>query len=215
MLNSRWKIALFFFPPWLSKKKRPPGKLCLTSTPTKILPALLTGSVIGLFMLWQACHADKDPLRRHSSGDSLFGGGAERKMATLGKYLQGRRCIRHVCSTACVDWMCVIECAHSSIDLLVPASVSALSTYLLCAHKGGPNWLPQRRCDDSHCGTTWSRAGIDTSQASFIDESLTYKINLNKHWATCSQSASGHRAFKAWITWFFGFFENDYMCPSD
>lgn len=162
-------------PPRLSKKKRPSGKISLTNTLTKILLALLPGSVIGLFMLWQACHADKDPPWRHSSGDSLFGGGAERKMATLGKYLQGGRCIRHVCSTACVDWMCVSKCSHSSIDLLMSASVSALSTYPLCAHKGRPNWLSQRRCDDSHCGTTWSRAGTDTSQASFIDESLTYK----------------------------------------
>ena len=174
MLHSCWKIAPFF-PPRLSKKKRPSGKLSLTHTLTKILPALLPGCVIGLFMLWQACHADKDPLWRHSSDDSLFGGGAERKMATSGKYLLGGWCIRHVCSTACVDWMCVSECSHSSVDLLVSASVSALSTYPLCTHKGRPNWLSQRHCDDSHCCTTWSRAGIDTSQASFIDESLTYK----------------------------------------
>lgn len=43
----------------------------------------ITGCVIGLFAPCKTCHSDKDPLWQRSSGDSLFGRGLDRKMATL------------------------------------------------------------------------------------------------------------------------------------
>lgn len=53
------------------------------------------GYIVGLFV-YKTCHSDKDPLWQHSSGDSLFGRGVDRKMATL-----GRMCV----CTACVPVM--------------------------------------------------------------------------------------------------------------
>lgn len=74
----------------------------------------------------------------------LFGGGVDRKMATLGSACvhtvcvcgwDGRRlCIREcahikVCTTACVDLMCVSVSPHTSVDPLMSASVSVQSTH--------------------------------------------------------------------------------------
>lgn len=43
-----------------------------TSPPSKSLSGPLTGAIIGLLVLCQACHSDKHPLSQHSSGDSQY-----------------------------------------------------------------------------------------------------------------------------------------------
>lgn len=133
----------------------------LLHTPSKRLSGPLTGSVIGLFVLCQACHSDKDPLWRHSCGDSLWSNCLAEKLTEKWRPWEACVCIFSVCvrettegdalaklcSTACV-------CPCMSFDLLMFALVSVLSTLPVYAHKGSrPNWLFQSRRDDSHFGT--------------------------------------------------------------
>ncbi len=76
---------------------------CFTSTWTKNLSGPLTGFVIGQFVLCQAYHSDKDPLWRHSSGDSLYQTVWQRswqKNGNLGKCVCVHR--RKYIYTACV-----------------------------------------------------------------------------------------------------------------
>lgn len=61
-------LAIFFL---LSQEKAFRTR-CFTSTPSKSLSGPLTGSVIGLFVLCQACHSADQPPWGHSSGDSLL-----------------------------------------------------------------------------------------------------------------------------------------------
>lgn len=160
-----------------------------TSTPSKSLSGLLTGSLVGLFVLCHACHSDKDSLWLHSSGDSLSSNCLAEELTEKWKTWEACVCLCAVCvgvrnrRRRCkgllhsMCWLNVCVCVHAlSNDFPMSASVSVLSTYPLCAHKdSSPNCLSQCLCNDSHYGTMWSRAVIDTSQALLIDESLIYK----------------------------------------
>lgn len=70
----------------------------LLHTPSKRLSGPLTGSVIGLFVLCQACHSDKDPLWRHSCGDSLWSNCLAEKLTEKWRPWEACVCI----FTACV-----------------------------------------------------------------------------------------------------------------
>lgn len=180
-----WQIT-----PFLLSQEEASRTCCLTSTPSKSLFGPVTGFAIGLFMLCQACHS-VDPQWGHSSGDSLLSNCLAEELtekwqpreACVYAWDGKRRSISEqalvqVCSPACVDLMCISVCPCTSVDILMSASVSVPSTYLLCTHKDGrPNWLFRRCRGDSYCGAMWSRTVIDTSQASFIDESLMVSTN--------------------------------------
>ncbi len=141
-----------------------------TSTPSKSLSGLLTGSVIGLFIFVEPVTQTKilhgDPaVVTHCLAEELTEKWQpweacvcihiQRVCALDGRRRRVReQALVKVCSTACVDLMRMNVCPCSSADLLKSASVSVLSTYLLCAHNDSrPNWLSQRRWDDSLCGT--------------------------------------------------------------
>lgn len=81
---------------------------------------------------------------------------------------------RKVCSTACAGLMSVslLVCW----PLRICFSICAVHLPTVRPHKDcRPNWLSLRCRNDSLCGTMRSHAVIDTSQASFIDDSLTFK----------------------------------------
>lgn len=103
----------------------------------------------------------------------LFGGGVDRKMATLGSMCMPEMeadsiSHRKLLLGHSVCWFNVCECVP--MHVCWPPRVF----FNICvAHEDSrPNWLSCCCFDDSHYGTMWSRAVTDTSQVSFIDESL-------------------------------------------
>lgn len=125
-----------------------------TSTPSKSLSGLLTGSLVGLFVLCHACHSDKDSLWLHSSGDSLSSNCLAEELTEKWKTWEACVCLCAVCVGVRNGRRRCKGLLHSMcwLNVCVCVSMHCLMT--------SPCLLQYLCCPPTHCAPTKTAALI-------------------------------------------------------